>query len=227
MYGKEKQSNKTRYIIFATHFIIIGFIWWLYFGDGIMAISELFNIDMERGNNVRLIILYSFAIVYFIRVCFTLFVFLKRSIDLKEMAAIIFGIAFYQIGFAITGTTRDIPIDLFDLIPIVLFILGSYLNTISEFQRKMFKEKEDNKGKLYTEGLFKYAQHINYFGDFVWILGFALMTRNIWALIMPLFCFLGFLFINIPMLDKYLEEKYQNEFIAWQQKTKKFIPFIY
>jgi hypothetical protein len=29
------------------------------------------------------------------------------------------------------------------------------------------------------------------------------------------------------MLDKYLEEKYQNEFIAWQQKTKKFIPFIY
>jgi steroid 5-alpha reductase family enzyme len=91
----------------------------------------------------------------------------------------------------------------------------------------MFKEKEDNKGKLYTEGLFKYAQHINYFGDFVWILGFALMTRNIWALIMPLFCFLGFLFINIPMLDKYLEEKYQNEFIAWQQKTKKFIPFIY
>jgi steroid 5-alpha reductase family enzyme len=162
-----------------------------------------------------------------VRIIFTLFSFLKREIDWKETGAIILGIVFYQIGFAITGATQQAPIDLYDLFSISLFILGSYLNTVSEYQRKKFKENKENAGKLYTEGLFKYAQHINYFGDFVWILGFALMTRNAWALIMPIFCFIGFLVFNIPMLDNYLKEKYGAEYLAWNQKTKKFIPYIY
>jgi steroid 5-alpha reductase family enzyme len=158
---------------------------------------------------------------------FTLFSFLKREIEWKETAIIIFGIIFYQLGFAITGITQKAPIDLIDIIPIALFILGSYLNTYSEFQRKRFKEKPENKRKLYTGGLFKYSQHINYFGDFIWILGFALLTRNLWALIMPTFCFVGFVFFNIPMLNKHLKEKYGEEYESWSQRTKKFIPYIY
>ena len=179
------------------------------------------------NNYLRLVILFIFSLIYFFRVLFTLFSFLKRKVEWKEVGAITFGLVLYHIGFALTGATQTAPLDFYDIIPICLFVLGSYFNTISEYQRKRFKGKEENKGKLYTEGLFKYSQHINYFGDFVWILGFALMTRNFFALIFPIFCFLGFVFINIPMLDKYLEEKYKNEFIEWNKTTKKFIPFIY
>jgi len=227
MYGENKTSNSSRYILLLIHLSIIFIAWRIYFNGGIELIGAIFNIKIVQGNFFRLVILFSFSLIYFFRVLFTLLSFLKRRIDWNEIGAITFGLVLYHIGFALTGATQTAPIDIYDIIPICLYALGSYLNTVSEYQRKKFKEKEENKGKLYTEGLFKYSQHINYFGDFVWILGFALMTRNIFALILPLLCFLGFIFINIPMLDKYLEEKYKSEFIEWNKTTKKFIPFIY
>ena len=36
---------------------------------------------------------------------------------------------------------------------ISLFLFGSYLNTYSEYLRYKWKQKEENKGKIYTKGL--------------------------------------------------------------------------
>jgi len=227
MYGVNKSSNKTRYFLVLSHGIIIILVWWIYFGNAFVFIGSMLSLNLALGDFLRRLILFIFSIIYFIRMDFTLFSFLKRDIPWKETGAIVFALVFYQVGFALSGFAQNLPLGLIDVIPFGLFIVGSYLNSFSEYQRKRFKQKPENKGKLYTQGLFKHAQHVNYFGDFVWILGFALFTWNLWAFIMPALCIISFIFFNIPMLDTYLKEKYKDEFEAWNKRTKKLIPYIY
>ena len=69
--------------------------------------------------------------------------------------------------------------------------------------------------------------HINFFGDLLWVSAYAMITRNWYALIIPIFIFCFFAFANIPKLDAYLAKKYSTEFEDYSKKTKKFIPFIY
>lgn len=227
MHGEVETSMKTRYFILIAHVIIINFVTWIYFGGGIEVIGLLFGLTLLPGNLIRRTILLSFGVVYFLRVNLTLFYLLKRKIEWKETGAIIGGLVFYQVGLALSGAAQSALIDPIDYIAIGVFIIGSFLNTGSEFQRKLFKDRPENTGKLYKGGLFILARHINYFGDSVWTIGWALMTRNWFGAIMPIFCTLGFVFASIPMLSKYLEERYKEQYREWASKTKKFIPFVY
>jgi protein-S-isoprenylcysteine O-methyltransferase Ste14 len=227
MHGEVETSMTTRYIILIAHVIILNFVTWIYFFGGIEIIGLLSGLPLYPGNLTRRIILLSFGIIYFLRVILTLFYLLKRKIDLKETGAIIGGLIFYQVGFALTGATQSALVDPIDYVAIGIFIIGSFLNTGSEYQRKLFKDIPENKGKLYTGGLFRFARHINYFGDTVWIIGWALMTRNLFSAIMPILGILGFVFANIPMLSKHLEERYKEQYREWARRTKKFIPFVY
>ncbi|MFT4497596.1 methyltransferase family protein [Bacillus cereus] len=101
------------------------------------------------------------------------------------------------------------------------------LNTVSELLRKSFKDNPVNQGKLYTGGLFKYAIHINYLGDCLWVLGLAFIASNIYSLFIPLDLFFVFVFEYIPKSDGYLQKKYGEQFTVYKQKTKKLIPFIW
>jgi len=156
-----------------------------------------------------------------------MFVFLKRKIAFEEVISVPFAFAIYYLGFAILGYPTNIPIGFIDYIGIAIFLFGSYLNTASEFQRHIWKKDTNNKGKLYTIKLFSYSMHINYFGDLLWVIGYAILTRNIYSISIVIFLFIFFTFFNIPKLDKYLSEKYKEQFNEYQKKTKKFIPFIY
>ncbi|MHA2008248.1 MAG: DUF1295 domain-containing protein [Promethearchaeota archaeon] len=227
MYGDKETSLTTRFLILIAYSFIIIVILWIYFLGGIQLVGSIFGNSLRAGDFLRRVVLFSFSIIYFLRIIITLFIFLKRKVKWDETFAIIFAIAFYNIGFSITGSLQSAPISYFDLLPIGLFIFGSYLNSYSEYQRKKFKDIPANTGKIYTQGLFRFARHINYFGDFVWISAFALMTINIWSSVMPLLCIISFIFFNIPALDKYLDKKYGEDYKVWAKKTKNLIPFIY
>ncbi|MDM8555644.1 DUF1295 domain-containing protein [Desulfococcaceae bacterium HSG7] len=114
-----------------------------------------------------------------------------------------------------------------DYFSIILYLFGSWLNTYSEYTRYIWKKREINKGWLYTQGLFKYSMHINYFGDIVLFTGLALLTLRFSMLFVPLAMALNFVFFIIPRLDKYLAAKYGDEFKEYAGSTKKFIPGIY
>jgi steroid 5-alpha reductase family enzyme len=151
----------------------------------------------------------------------------KRKMPIEELFGVIAACAAYQIGFVLLGGWQSDPISLFDVVGILLFIIGSYINTYSEIQRKRFKDNPNNKGKLYTQGLFQYARHINFFGDVCWVTGWAIITHNLWSGIIPIMLTLGFILFNIPILSSYLEKKYGVDYLDWIKNTKKLIPFIY
>ena len=114
-----------------------------------------------------------------------------------------------------------------DIVALVLFLFGSYLNSFSEIQRKWWKANPAHKGLCYTKGLFSYSMHINYFGDTVLFAGWCLFTHNFWVLGFPLLMGCIFIFFHIPSLNAYLATRYGEAFIIYSKKTKKFIPFIY
>ena len=91
----------------------------------------------------------------------------------------------------------------------------------------VWKKDPANKGKLYTRGLFKYAMHINYFGDVLLFSGWALLTTQPWTLLLPLCMALSFIYFHIPGLDQYLATRYGQAFQDYTKRTKKLIPGIY
>jgi len=109
----------------------------------------------------------------------------------------------------------------------ILYLLGSYLNTYSELQRKIWKRHPSNKGRCYMIGLFSWSRNINYFGDSLLFTGWAIATGNwvnSWA---PIVMSLTFYFYHIPEKETYLTTRYAKDWPTYVKHTPyAFIPFI-
>ena len=135
--------------------------------------------------------------------------------------------SFVVYAYASAGGNNKQVVGAVEAIGILLYLSGSYINTHSEYYRHVWKLKEENKGRLYTERLFSLAMHINYFGDIVLFTGLAMVTYSLSMLVIPLIMTINFIFNIIPSLDRYLEKKYKDEFLNYSKNTKKLIPKIY
>ncbi len=227
MHGIKETSNTLRIVWFVSHSIFLYIAYLICFDDKLLWLDSILDVDFQGGNFYRRCCLWGFGVLMYIRMNLTTFHLLKRKMPIEELFGVIIGCAVYQIGFVLLGGWQSSPLSLLDVFGILLFIIGSYINTYSELQRKRFKDDPNNNGKLYTQGLFKYARHINYFGDICWVTGWAIVTNNIWSMFIPISLTLGFIFLFIPELSRYLETNYVDEYLDWKKQTKKLIPFIY
>ena len=199
---------------------------YLIFGNANDMISWLQPYQAD-GIFFRQVVLISCLVVYILRLFFTIFVFLKRKFVWNEAIVVSALMSLVLFSFAHIGGSSTVEINALDYSGIILFLVGSLINTQSEYTRHLWKKNDEHKGKLYTNGLFKYSMHINYFGDILLFTGLALITQRFTLLIIPLFMALNFIFFIIPRLDNYLETKYGDDFNEYASKTKKFIPGIY
>lgn len=199
---------------------------WLMFGDprGIWYPLQGFLI---RGDLLRRGLLWACGGVYFIRLVFTLFVFFKRKLSWIEAITISVLMAPVLFAFMVVGGNSQEPLGILDLFGLFLYVLGSFLNTYAEHSRHIWKKKPENRGQLYTQGLFKYAMHINYLGDSLLFTGFAVIAHNLTTFLIPFFMTLNFVVILIPSLDRHLARKYGKEFDDYAASTKKLVPKLY
>lgn len=232
--GVDRSHGKSvaeKTVFMLGHFIIVLVCAWIVFFEGVSKIGILFEKNWYLSDINRGYVLLSCAFLYWVRHAITLFFLIVRKVEWSEVIGLLFFIAIFEIGLVVVGggAFRDYSIGLgwFDLLALFFLLFGSYLNSFSEIQRKWWKEDLSNKGRCYTEGLFKYSMHINYFGDTVLFIGWCLFTYNFWTLGLPILMAGMFIFIHIPGLDSYLSERYGNEFKAYAEMTKKFVPFIY
>jgi len=199
---------------------------WLMFADTAHSGTWLKQYQIG-GNFLRRVLITSCLIIYFLRLQITVWIFQKRKWTWLETITISILMSFALYAFANVGGNNKQVIGIFEVIGFLLYLLGSYINTHSEYFRYIWKCKEENKGRLYTEGLFSMSMHINYFGDIVLFTGFAMTTHSISIFAIPLIMTVNFIFNIIPSLDRYLEEKYKDEFRNYSIKTKKLIPWVY
>ena len=228
MHGQQEISAKPRVACTLLHATFLAVAAWIFFGGGATALLPWFGVDMPgAGNLERRILLFSFGVLLFARMTLTLFVLLKRRFAWNELGGVAFALFVYHVGFASLGAGETTQLGILDVVAIGLFLFGSYLNTGSEIQRKKFQADPKNRGRLYTGGLFRFARHINYFGDTLWVSGWAIATRNIGSAVIPIALAAGFIFAFIPSLTKHLRASYGDQFDVWSKQTKAFIPYIY
>jgi len=225
LYSKKDKSIPQKTALITLEILILIFSYWILFDNGY---NKIFSpADTGGGNELRHLIIFIFNLIVFIRICITIFYILERAMPWEEAFSIPIAFAIYYVGFAILGFKSAQHIDFLDIFAILVFIAGSFINTGSELSRKKWKKNINNKGQLYTIGLFKYSMHINYFGDLLWVTAYAIITRNWYSALIPVFIFCFFAFYNAPKLDKYLAEKYGEQFEEYRRNTKKLVPFIY
>jgi len=227
LYNQKGKSIPQKIVIITLEALLLWASYWILFQNGGSFLFNRLGILGLSATTERKMILFAFSIIIFLRMGFMMLYLLKRKIPWEESFSVPFAFALYYIGFALLALPTEKSTGYIDYFGIALFALGSFLNTYSELQRHFWKQKPENKGKLYTKGLFRYAMHINFFGDFLWVSGYAVLTGNPYAVFIPILLFCLFVFYNIPQLDSYLSKKYGQAFVEYTQKTKRFIPFIY
>jgi hypothetical protein len=152
LYGQKSKSIPQKTVIVLLETVILAASWHLLFGDGLSRIG----VDLDPGDLTRRILVFAFNCVVYLRMWITMTFLLKRRIPFAEVLSIPLAFALYYIGYSLLVYQTSRPIDGIDMIGVIIFVLGSVLNTVSEIQRHAWKGDPANKGRLYTEGLFGY-----------------------------------------------------------------------
>jgi protein-S-isoprenylcysteine O-methyltransferase Ste14 len=181
----------------------------------------------RSGSAGRQVVLLACVVIYIARAATTLFVFVKRKIPWWEAAWGGGLIGFVLFFFLRDGLRTPLPLGFVDVVGALLYLTGSYVGTASEYSRHLWKARPENQGHLYTEGLFRYCRHINYFGDLLLFSGAAVLTRQLWAGIVPLAMGLNLALVVIPAHDAYLAMRYGGEFEDYARRTRKLVPLLY
>ena len=132
----------------------------------------------------------------------------------NSLNTLIFSLASVNPTWSETGFYASIPI----------FISGILIETISEIQRKRFKDDPRNKGKLFSGGLFGVVRHPNYLGYMLWRGSFALAAGGwAWGALVASSFWYDFNNRSIPVLDEYCTKRYGEQ---WQAVKRK-VPYAF
>lgn len=227
MYELRSASMAQRFVLAATGVLWVALIWWLLFGDGLQTVGKWFGLSWMPGDLVRRACLAVALSIYYVRILFTDFVFLKRGVGWSEVLTIAPWLLCIDLLLAISGGMNARAFRTTGIAGIVLFVLGSWMNSYAEYARHVWKRRPENRGRLYTMGLFRHSRHPNYFGDLLSFSGLCLMAGAWITAIIPVLMLAGFVFVNIPVLDSHLRNHYGAAFDEYAARTAKLIPFLY
>ena len=177
-------------------------------------------------NAWRCTLLFTFGVAYMLRLNAMARWLLPRELAQEELTVVILWIMSILVSFAVGALLKGTLDWMTCCLAVFLYCLGSWLNTWSELQRKWWKARAENKGRCYTLGLFSLSRNINYFGDVVLFLGWAVATGCWWNLWAPATMAASFYFYHIPDKDQYLSKRYSSDWPEYAASTKSFIPFV-
>ncbi len=138
----------------------------------------------------------------------------------------IFSLLFVGVLYALPGYfafTNPEPISYITVgLALPLYIFGTLINTSADVQK--MTAKQFNSG-LVKDNIWRLSRNINYFGDILRYLSFSIVAGSIYAYSVP-----GLILIlyiqRMLQKDKTMTEKYPD-YAEYQQKTTRFIPFIW
>ncbi|MDR9435934.1 MAG: DUF1295 domain-containing protein [Thiohalophilus sp.] len=119
------------------------------------------------------------------------------------------------------------PLNLFDALGLLLWVVGMSFETIGDWQLARFKANPDNQGKVMQSGLWRYTRHPNYFGEWCIWWGFfflAAATGGWWTIVSPLLMtFLLLRFSGVTLLEQDIGER-RPAYRDYIRQTNAFFP---
>ncbi len=227
MYELRDPSIAQRLTLAGFGAVWVAVAWWLLFVGGIETAGGWFGWLWRPGDAVRRACLAAALSIYYVRILFTEFVFLERGVSWSEVFTIAPWMLCIYVLLATAGGQNASILGVTGAAGIILFAAGSWMNSYAEYARNVWKQRAENRGRLYTQGLFRYSRHPNYLGDLLSFSGLCLISGAWVTAVIPVMMLAGFVFVNIPVLDSHLREKYGAAFDKYANRTRKLIPFVY
>lgn len=113
---------------------------------------------------------------------------------------------------------------------IALMIIGMTLRLFTVFSLKSLFTADvaiHHNHKLKTDGLFKIIRHPSYSGSLLTFLGLGLTLGNWLSLLIVFLPVLCVFLYRINIEEKALMDNFKDEYVDYQKKTKKLVPYIY
>jgi len=116
-----------------------------------------------------------------------------------------------------------------DFIGIFIWLLGFYFESIGDYQLYTFLKNPNNKGKVLDQGLWKYTQHPNYFGEVTMWWGIFIITFSIPYGFTTIFgpALITFMIIKVSGI-RLLNKRYEGDslYAEYKRRTSAFFPWF-
>lgn len=139
------------------------------------------------------------------------------------------GVLLYIIALPAIFTNISVSpsFDIYMYFGVLVWIVGYYFESVGDKQLSNFIKKDENKGKIMQDGLWKYTRHPNYFGEVLMWWGIFLyglgLPNNLFTIIGPLTISYLILFVSgIPLLEKRYIGNVEYE--SYKKRTSVFLP---
>ena len=182
---------------------------------GVYLAFDLLSQELQASPRANL--LAYIGALFFVRFALMLLLLVPRPVPWWEALSTGCGMALLPGLFVAAASPIDL--DWLDAPAVAVHVIGSVLTSGSEWLRWRWKQQPANAGHLYVGGLFAFARHINYFGEILTFLGWALLTLSPAALLLPLGFATVLRLAYAPDLDNYIARRYGKDkrFNQWQQ----------
>ncbi len=141
------------------------------------------------------------------------------------------GLIIFLVDFPVlfVNANNNLNLGLIDIIGISIWIIGFYFEAVGDYQLRKFLNDKNRTKKVMDQGLWKYTQHPNYFGEVTMWWGIYVIS-----LMIPL----GFVMIFSPVLITFmilkvsgvrlLNKRYEGdgEYADYKRRTSPFIPWF-
>jgi steroid 5-alpha reductase family enzyme len=111
---------------------------------------------------------------------------------------------------------------------LLLWVFGFFFEVVGDYQLDRFITAPKNKGKIMTQGLWKYSRHPNYFGESLMWWGMAVMAASL--SVYPFIGFVSPVLITFLLLKvsgvSMLEKRWEGNpaWEAYKKRTSVFLP---
>ncbi|MBD2431944.1 MULTISPECIES: methyltransferase family protein [Fischerella] len=130
--------------------------------------------------------------------------------------------AFYSLpGYL--AFTNPVPLSaIATAVALPLYIFGTLINATADIQKLTAKQYG---AELVRDHIWRFSRNINYFGDLLRYLSFAVVAGSVWAYLVPAVILIIYL-QRIYQKEQSMSAKYQN-YADYQKSSSRLIPFVW
>lgn len=139
------------------------------------------------------------------------------------------GVILWFVSFPVQVTTvlPSSPINLVDMVGVVIVLTGLFFETVGDWQLAAFKRDQRNSNKVMDRGLWRYTRHPNYFGDFCVWWGFFLIAAAGgagWTIGSPILMSVLLLRVSgVSLLESTIVDR-RPDYARYKSRTNAFFP---
>ena len=136
-----------------------------------------------------------------------------------------------SVPFALINLNTDPSLKIIEWVGVGIWLIGLLGESLSDYQLKTFKSKQENKRKVCDHGLWYYSRHPNYFFEWlIWVAYFVMALGSAWGFVSVICPMLMLYFLlevtGIRYTETHLLKSRGRAYEEYQRTTSAFVPWL-